>query len=67
MLGSEIMMAPIFVKGVTSRKVYFPAGTWEHFFTGEKIISGKGFWKEVDAPLGTPAVYKKVASKATLA
>ena len=62
MLGSEIMMAPIFKKGQISRKVYFPNGAWEHFFTGEKIlVPGNGIWKEVSTPIGRPAVFKKVA------
>lgn len=48
MLGSDIMMAPIVIKGSTSRKVFFPPGTWKHFFTEERFNSnGKGFYKEI--------------------
>jgi len=38
MLGSKIMMAPIFKKGLTQRDVYFPPGhKYQHFFTKEVI------------------------------
>jgi len=38
MLGSKYMMAPIFAKGATSRKVYFPPGfKWQHYFTKEIV------------------------------
>ena len=61
MLGSDIMMAPILVKGTVERKVFFPHGTWKHYFTGETIKSrGRGFYKNIDCPLGTPAVFKRV-------
>lgn len=62
MLGSEVMMAPIVVKGTTWRKVYFPEGQWKHYFTGELIHSNHrdGLWRKVECPLGTPCAYKRV-------
>lgn len=62
MLGSEIMMAPVFKQGHTSRKVFFPTGEWKHYLTNEVIISEGtvGEYREIDAPLGIPAVFKKV-------
>jgi len=61
MLGSEVMMAPIVVKGTTWRNVYFPEGQWEHYFTGEIISSDHrdGLWKKVECPLGTPCAYRR--------
>ena len=61
MLGSEVMMAPIVVKGETSRKVYFPEGQWQHLFTGE-VVTSVGFYKEVLCPLGKPAAYKRIGA-----
>lgn len=44
MLGSEIMVAPILERSANSRSVYFPQGSWKHFFTGETVHSNGGFW-----------------------
>ena len=57
------MVAPILERGATARRVYFPEGTWEHYFTGEKITAGEqGFYREIECPIGTPAAFKKVHS-----
>ena len=63
MLGSKIMMAPIFTKGATSRKVYFPRGVWKHFFTGKvyQIERHDGEWRGIDCPIGTPAAFKLIS------
>ena len=59
MFGSEIMMAPILVKGTHSREVYFPQGSWEHYFTGEKYESGDGgMTLKLNCPLGTPCAFR---------
>ncbi len=43
MLGSDLMMAPIFEAGVGGRSVYIPRGKWTHLFTGEEFnFGGKG-------------------------
>ena len=59
MLGSKYMMAPVFAKGVTSRKVFFPQGTWKHYFTEElvRVEDAKGLTKAVACPTGQPAVF----------
>ena len=56
------MMAPIVVKGSTARRVYFPAGQWQHLFTGE-VVTTRGFWKEVKCRLGTPAAFKRIGGE----
>jgi alpha-D-xyloside xylohydrolase len=40
MFGPSVMVAPL-EPGQTSRKVYFPAGDWYEFYTGEKIPGGR--------------------------
>ena len=35
MLGTDLLMAPIFKKDSTERHVYLPQGKWTHFFTKE--------------------------------
>jgi len=59
MLGSKYMMAPVFAKGVTSRKVFFPQGTWKHYFTEElvQVDNAKGLTRAVACPTGQPAVF----------
>ena len=59
MLGSKYMVAPIFEKGATSREVFFPQGTWKHFFTGDvvDVRSPGGLRGLIACPLGQPAVY----------
>lgn len=61
MLGTDLMMAPIFKAGATSRKVYMPKGKWTHFFTKElHDFSEKGGWlHDLEAQLGTPLVFVK--------
>ena len=61
MLGPDIMMAPILIKGTDSREIYFPAGHWEHYFTGDKYNSvGKGMFRNLNCPIGFPCVFKKL-------
>ena len=61
MLGTDLMMAPIFKAGATFRKVYMPKGKWTHFFTKEvHDFSEKGGWlHDLEAQLGTPLVFVK--------
>ena len=35
--GDDLMIAPVVLKGVTSRKIYFPTGVWKDMSTGKKI------------------------------
>lgn len=58
MLGSNVMVAPIFTRDASSRQVFFPyigeRYQWVHFFTGEIVTvdSPEGLTMTVDAPLG---------------
>ncbi len=50
LLGDELLVAPVVGRGLTSRTVMFPSGSWFHWFTGE-AFEGPGE-HEVAAPLG---------------
>ena len=52
--GSGMMIAPV-MSEEDDRMVYFPAGRWVDFFTGEEIIGP--VWKHVVCPLEHTLVY----------
>lgn len=60
MLGSDVLVAPALDPGVEEVRVYLPAGTWVHLWSG-KIYDTPfdGKWFTVPAPLGEPAVFYK--------
>jgi len=37
MLGNELLVAPVYEKGATSRKVFLPEGNWINYWTGGQI------------------------------
>ncbi|HYO36380.1 MAG TPA: TIM-barrel domain-containing protein [Geodermatophilus sp.] len=49
LLGDRLLVAPVLEEGVRSRRVYLPAGTWVHPFTG--VVTEGGGFSTVDAPL----------------
>jgi alpha-glucosidase len=49
LLGDSILTAPINEQGITSKKVYLPAGTWFDYWNGN-LYPGSG-WSDVPAPL----------------
>jgi alpha-glucosidase len=53
--GDSLLVAPVTRPGVEYRHVYLPAGTWFHFWTGERIDGPAHILAH--APLGKPAVY----------
>jgi len=46
--GRDILVAPVYEKGATSRRVYLPRGDWYDFWTNEKITGGREITREVD-------------------
>ena len=58
MLGRKYMVAPITEKGILGREVYFPEGSWKHYFTQE-IIPG-GTIRYCSCPLTEALVFEKV-------
>ncbi len=57
MLGSALLVAPIVREGEVRRRVYLPAGTWFHVWSGERH-EGPGEI-EVDAPIGSPPLFSR--------
>ncbi len=64
MIGQDMLFAPVVTEGATTVRVRFPAGEWEHLFTGQ-AVAGR-CTREVDAPLGTPAVFVRRGALADL-
>jgi sulfoquinovosidase len=60
MLGADLLMLPVVKEGDSSVEGYLPAGEWEHLFTGKVYAGGKTI--ELEAPIGTPAVFLKKGS-----
>jgi len=46
--GRDILVAPVFEKGATNRRVYLPAGTWCDFWTNAKHDGGREIERAVD-------------------
>jgi alpha-glucosidase (family GH31 glycosyl hydrolase) len=46
--GRDILVAPVFEKGATSRKLYLPRGAWYDFWTSERVEGGGEITRAVD-------------------
>ncbi|HEV2616533.1 MAG TPA: TIM-barrel domain-containing protein, partial [Candidatus Acidoferrales bacterium] len=46
--GRDVLVAPVFERGATSRRVYLPRGTWYDFWTGERSEGGREISRDVD-------------------
>jgi alpha-glucosidase len=53
--GDALLVAPITRPGAEYRHVYIPAGSWFHFWTGERVDGPAHILAH--APLGQPAIY----------
>ena len=51
-------MLPVWSKKADDIKGYFPAGQWEHIWTGERITGPATV--RVGAPLGKPAAFTRI-------
>ena len=60
MLGSDILIAPVYEPDKKKNMVYLPEGVWFNFFTGEKYNGGKHII--CNAPLDTIPVFVKEGS-----
>lgn len=61
MCGSDLICAPVWHEGETTRELYLPKDEWIHLFTGEAVKGGRVI--TVDAPVGCPAVFYRAGSK----
>ena len=50
MLGNEILVAPVFERGLKKRSLHVPVGQWINYWSGEKIAGG--IEHTIDAPTG---------------
>lgn len=46
--GRDMLIAPVYEKGATSRKVYLPQGDWYDWWSGEKQSGGQTVTRQVD-------------------
>jgi alpha-glucosidase/alpha-D-xyloside xylohydrolase len=46
--GRDLLVAPVFTKGATSREVYLPEGQWYDWWTNERHEGGQAVTREVD-------------------
>jgi alpha-glucosidase len=65
MLGPDLIVAPVVVKGQVTAEVYLPDGKWVHGPTGEITVGPE--WVTVDAPIGSPAAFARKGSVAAAA
>ncbi len=62
LFGKDLLVAPIHSKK-TSRQVYFPQGHWVHFLTNKSYKMATGEEREIQAPIGCPAVFYKADNR----
>jgi alpha-glucosidase/alpha-D-xyloside xylohydrolase len=58
--GRDLLVAPVVVKGATSRRLYLPAGTWYDWWTNEKLEGERWFDRPVD--LATLPLYVRAGA-----
>ncbi|MBN2182752.1 MAG: glycoside hydrolase family 31 protein [Sedimentisphaerales bacterium] len=58
--GPDILIAPVFTKGATSRDVYLPHGQWYDLWTNESVTGGRIVTRQVD--LKTMPVYVRAGA-----
>jgi alpha-glucosidase/alpha-D-xyloside xylohydrolase len=46
--GREVLVAPVFEKGATNRRLYLPRGTWYDFWTDARVEGGRWIGRDVD-------------------
>jgi alpha-glucosidase/alpha-D-xyloside xylohydrolase len=58
--GRDMLIAPVYTKGATSRDVYLPAGDWYDWWTHEKQSGGQTVTRKVD--LATMPIYVRAGA-----
>ena len=58
--GRDLLVAPVFEKGATTREVYLPEGQWYDFWTGEAHPGGSTLSRPVD--LATMPIFVKAGA-----
>ncbi len=60
LLGSDLLVAPVYKPEMSQWKVYLPEDNWVHAWSGKEYIKG---WHEIDAPLGQPPLFYAKSSE----
>jgi alpha-glucosidase/alpha-D-xyloside xylohydrolase len=60
MWGRDLLIAPVFTKGASSREVYLPNGEWYDWWTNAKTAGGRSVTRQVD--LGTMPIYVRAGA-----
>ncbi|HKS05820.1 MAG TPA: TIM-barrel domain-containing protein [Gemmatimonadaceae bacterium] len=60
MWGKDLLVAPVFVKGASSRAVYLPEGTWYDWWTNASEAGGRTVTRSVD--LATMPIYVRAGA-----
>jgi len=58
--GRDMLIAPVYEKGATSREVYLPAGKWYDWWTGKLKTGGRSVQRAVD--LATMPIYVRAGA-----
>ncbi|MEO8620201.1 MAG: TIM-barrel domain-containing protein [bacterium] len=58
--GRDILVAPVFEKGATTRRLYLPKGDWYDFWTNERVTGGREVERPVD--LATLPLYVRAGA-----
>ncbi|MEO7275344.1 MAG: TIM-barrel domain-containing protein [Vicinamibacterales bacterium] len=58
--GRDLLIAPVYTKGATSRDVYLPAGDWYDWWTGARTAGGRVVTRQVD--LATMPIYVRAGA-----
>ena len=60
MWGRDLLVAPVFTKGATSRDVYLPKGEWYDWWTNARVSGGQSVTRQVD--LATMPIYVRAGA-----
>ncbi len=60
MWGRDLLIAPVYEKGATSRNVYLPAGNWYDWWTNERLSGARTVARHVD--LATMPIYVRAGA-----
>ena len=58
--GRDLLVAPVFEKGATSRELYLPPGDWYDWWTGERQSGGRTVSRRID--LATMPIYARAGA-----
>jgi alpha-glucosidase/alpha-D-xyloside xylohydrolase len=58
--GRDLLIAPVYRKGATSRDVYLPPGEWYDWWTGTRTTGGRSITRDVD--LATMPIYVRAGA-----